>query len=200
MGVLEFHVWGSHVESLEYPDQIVFDFDPDPALPFSRVVDGARLMRIILEDLGLRSFVKTTGGKGLHVVTPILPTRRWDEVKPVTKAIAEALVRADPGMYIATMSLKKRAGKIFVDYLRNGRGATFISAFSTRRHPGAPVAAPLRWDELGPGLRADRYTVGTMRSRLARLRDDPWRGYDELRQEITPETEQAADSMFTLPA
>ena len=91
MGVLEFHVWGSHIETVEYPDQIVFDFDPDLALPFARVIEGARLMHDLLEGLGLRSFVKTTGGKGLHVVAPLLPTRPWDEVKAFTKAVAETL-------------------------------------------------------------------------------------------------------------
>ncbi len=198
MGVLEFHVWGSHMETVEYPDQVVFDFDPDPSLPFAKVVDGARGMRAVLEELGLQSFVKTTGGKGLHVVVPLLPAYRWDEVKPVTKAIAEALVRSDPSAYVATMSLKKRTGKIFVDYLRNGRGATYISAFSTRRRPGAPVATPLRWDELGPDLRADRYGVGNVRRRLSRLRDDPWRGYDDVRQEMPPAMQRAASAMFAL--
>ena len=186
MGVLEFHVWGSHIETVEYPDQIVFDFDPDLALPFARVIEGARLMHDLLEGLGLRSFVKTTGGKGLHVVAPLLPTRPWDEVKAFTKAVAETLARFDPASFTTTMSLKKREGRIYVDYLRNGRGATSISAYSTRRRPGAPVSAPLRWDELRPGVGPDRYTVSNMRERLSQLAEDPWRGYDEVRQEITP--------------
>jgi bifunctional non-homologous end joining protein LigD len=186
MGVLEFHVWGSHIETVEYPDQIVFDFDPDLALPFTRVIEGARLMHDLLEGIGLRSFVKTTGGKGLHVVAPLLPSRPWDEVKSFTKAVAETLARFDPASFTTTMSLKKREGRTYVDYLRNGRGATSISAYSTRRRPGAPVSAPLRWDELGPGMSPDRYAVSNMRERLAQLAEDPWQGYDEVRQEITP--------------
>ena len=186
MGVLEFHVWGSHMENVDYPDQIVFDFDPDAQLPFARVADAACLVRDVLAGLGLRSFVKTTGGKGLHVVAPILPTRTWDEVKPFTKAVAEALVRLDPSAYTINMALSRRVGKIYVDYLRNGRGATSVCAFSTRRRPGGPVSVPLRWDELGARMRADRYTVGNVRRRLSQLREDPWRGYDEVRQQIAP--------------
>jgi bifunctional non-homologous end joining protein LigD len=185
MGVLEFHVWGSHIETVEYPDQIVFDLDPDVALPFARVIQGARLMHDLLEGLGLRSFVKTTGGKGLHVVAPLLPTRPWDEVKAFTKAVAEMLARFDPASFTTTMSLKRREGRIYVDYLRNGRSATSISAYSTRRRPVAPVSAPLRWDELGPGMSPERYTVTNMRERLAQLAEDPWQGYDDVRQEIT---------------
>jgi bifunctional non-homologous end joining protein LigD len=192
MGVLEYHVWGSHMETVDYPDQIVFDFDPDPELPFSRVIDGARLMHDLLEGLGLQSFVKTTGGKGLHVVAPIAPTRHWDVVKPFTKALAESMQQLDPSRFIVNMSLKKRTGKIYVDYLRNGRGATYITAFSTRRRPGAPVSTPLRWEELSPRLRADRYNVGNMRRRLASLDDDPWAGYADVRQQLTDDMLRAA--------
>lgn len=198
MGVLEFHVWGSHMETLEYPDQVVFDLDPDPDLPFVKVIEGARLLRSVLEDLGLQSFVKTTGGKGLHVVVPVMPSYRWDEVKPVTKAIAEAVVRADPSAFVANMSLARRKGKIFVDYLRNGRGATYISAFSTRRRPGAPVAATLRWDELTAGLRADKYRVDNLRRRLSQLHEDPWRGYDAVHQEMGPALLATVEAMFAL--
>lgn len=192
MGVLELHVWGSHLETLERPDQIVFDFDPDPELPFSRVNEGARLMRDLLEGLGLRSFVKTTGGKGLHVVAPLLPERDWDTVKAFTKALAESLQTLDPSRYIVNMSLKKRAGKIYVDYLRNGRGSTYVTAYSTRRRPGAPVSTPLRWDELNPRLRADRYDAGNLKRRLAGLDEDPWAGYADIRQRITDDMLRAA--------
>ncbi len=192
LGVLEFHVWGSHLETVEHPDQIVFDFDPDPELPFSRVIEGARLMHDLLEGLGLRSFVKTTGGKGLHVVAPLQPTRTWDEVKPFTKALAESLQTLDPSRYLVNMSLKKRTGRIYVDYLRNGRGATYVTAYSTRRRPGAPVSAPLRWDELTPRLRADRYTAANMRRRLAGLDDDPWAGYADVSQSITDDMLRSA--------
>jgi bifunctional non-homologous end joining protein LigD len=185
MGVLEFHVWGSHMETLEKPDQLVFDLDPDAGLPFNRVIEAARLMRTALDGLGLESFVKTTGGKGLHVVVPIAPTRPWDEAKAFSKALAEAIVAADPDRYIATMSLKKRKGKVYIDYLRNGRGATYVTPFSTRRRPGAPVSTPLRWDELTGRLKPDRYTVRNLQRRLARLESDPWEGYHEVRQKLT---------------
>ena len=149
-------------------------------------------MHDLLEGLGLRSFVKTTGGKGLHVVAPLEPTRTWDEVKPFTKALAESLQTLDPSRYLVNMSLKKRTGRIYVDYLRNGRGATYVTAYSTRRRPGAPVSAPLRWEELTPRLRADRYTAANMRRRLAGLDEDPWAGYADVRQSITDDMLRSA--------
>ena len=185
MGALEFHVGGAHIDSSERPDQLCFDLDPDSELPFARVAEAARLLRGLLDGLGLRSFLKTTGGKGLHVLAPIAPTRPWDEAKPFTKALAEAIARADPERYVATMALKKRTGRIFIDYLRNGRGASYVAPYSTRGRPGAPVSTPLRWEELSPSLRADQYTVGNMRRRLAGLKDDPWHGFHEVRQSIT---------------
>jgi len=191
MGVLELHVWGSRVGSLDYPDQLVFDFDPDPALPFASVVDGVRLMHDLLAGLGLRSFVKATGGKGLHVVVPVEPERTWDELKPFTRAAAEALARFAPETFTTNMSLKQRGGRIFVDYLRNRRGATSICVYSTRRKAGAPVAVALRWDELGPRMRGDRYTVKNVRRRLGQIAGNPWEGYAGLRQHITPAMERA---------
>jgi bifunctional non-homologous end joining protein LigD len=192
LGVLEFHVWGSHIAAVDRPDQLVFDFDPDPDLPLSRVIEGARLMRDLLDGLGLRSYVKTTGGKGLHVVAPIQPTRRWDEVKLFAKALAKSLQTLDSERFLVNMALKKRAGKVYVDYLRNARGATYVAAFSTRSRPGAPVSTPLRWDELTPRLRSDRYTVANLRRRLAGLHDDPWAGYAGVRQQVTDDMLRAA--------
>ncbi len=183
---LEFHVWGSHVETLERPDQMVFDLDPAEDLPFSRVNEAARILHHLLDGLGLASFVKTSGGKGLHVVVPLDPASGWGEVKDFSHALTEAMVAADPEAFVATMSLKKRPGKTFIDYLRNGRGATFVAPYGTRRRPGAPVSAPLRWDELTSDLRGDRYTVGNVRRRLASLPADPWQGYADVHQKITP--------------
>ncbi len=197
MNVLEFHVWGSHVENLECPDQIVFDFDPDPSLPFLKVISAVRLMREVLGELGLRrSFVKTTGGKGLHVVVPVAPVLSWEAVKPVTRAVAEALVRADPAAYTISTSLRRRTGKIFIDYLRNGRGATSVAPFSTRARPGAPVATPLRWDELTPSLSGKRYTVKNIRRRLAQLEEDAWLTYAELDQQISADMAERARGLF----
>ena len=185
LGTLELHVWGSRLESLERPDQMVFDLDPAAGLPFARVVAAARIVRDLLEGLGLAGFVKTSGGKGLHVVVPITPTRSWDEVKEFSRAIAEAIVRADPEHFTAVMSLKKRAGKTFVDFLRNGRGATFVAPYSTRSRPGAPVSVPLRWDELDSTSSGDRFTVADLSRRLAELKADPWEAYGSARREIT---------------
>ena len=142
MGALELHVWGSHIETLEQPDQMVFDLDPDDGLPFAPRSRRPRPCGCCSSTSGLRSFVKTSGGKGLHVVVPLRPTRSWDEVKDFSHAIADLMVRAEPQRYLATMSRSKRAGKVFIDYLRNGRGATFVAPYSTRRRPGAPVSAP----------------------------------------------------------
>jgi bifunctional non-homologous end joining protein LigD len=186
LGVLELHVWGSTVDDLEHPDQLVFDLDPDEALPWSRVTDGARLVRVALEGLGLSAFVKTTGGKGLHVVSPLRPSRGWDEVKELAKGIAQAIVRADPERYVTNVRLKYRPGKVLIDYLRNGRGATAVAAYSTRRRPGAPVSMPLRWEELGRA-RPGRYTVANARARLSALGDNPWAAFESSRVAISDE-------------
>ncbi|WP_437291359.1 DNA ligase D [Sorangium sp. So ce406] len=184
MGALEMHIWGSRVDRIEQPDMMVFDLDPAPELPWERVADAARTVRHLLETLGLRSFVKTTGGKGLHVVVPIEARRGWDEVKPFTKAVADALVRFDPARYIATLSKAKRTGKVFVDYLRNGRGATAVAPYSTRARPGAAVATPLSWDELDAPLDPASFTIETVPQRLATI-PDPWAELTGVRQSIT---------------
>ena len=132
IGALEIHVWGSQADKLELPDRMIFDLDPDPAVPWPRVVESAHQIRAFLEDIGLRSFVKTTGGKGLHIVVPLQRRHDWDEVKAFSKAVAELIEQADPEHYTSNMSKAARGGKIFIDYLRNGRGATAIAAYSTR--------------------------------------------------------------------
>ncbi|XXT24697.1 DNA ligase D [Sorangium sp. So ce429] len=184
MGALEMHIWGSRANRIEQPDMMVFDLDPAPELPWERVADAARTVRRLLETLGLRSFVKTTGGKGLHVVVPIDARRGWDEVKPFTKAVADALVRFDPSRYIATLSKAKRTGKVFVDYLRNGRGATAVAPYSTRARPGAAVATPLSWDELDAPLDPASFTIDTVPQRIATI-PDPWAELTSVRQSIT---------------
>ncbi|WP_437682649.1 DNA ligase D [Sorangium sp. So ce131] len=184
MGALEMHIWGSRADRIEQPDRMVFDLDPAPDLPWERVAEAARTVRHLLETLGLRSFVKTTGGKGLHVVVPIQAQRGWDEVKPFTKAVADALVRYDPARYIATLSKAKRTGKVFIDYLRNGRGATAVAPYSTRARPGAAVATPIAWDELDAPLDPAAFTIETVPRRIA-ARDDPWAELGSVRQSIT---------------
>jgi bifunctional non-homologous end joining protein LigD len=185
MGALEIHVWGSREEKLEQPDMMVFDLDPAPEIEWAKMIEAARRLRERLSALGLIGFVKTTGGKGLHIVVPLTPEAGWDTVKAFSRAVAESIVREAPREYIATMSRDKRRGKIFIDYLRNGRGATSIAAYSTRSRHGAPVSAPLAWDELSAGLKSDSFNIDSIRRRLAGLKEDPWADYFSVRQEIT---------------
>lgn len=185
MGVLEIHTWGCRRDRLERPDTVVFDVDPAPGLAWEAVVEAATELRATLDGLGLVSFVKTTGGKGLHVVVPLVRRHGWDEVKDFSHAVAERLVRRRPDRYLATASKEKRRGKIFLDYLRNTRGATAVAAYSTRARAGAPVATPLGWDELAGDVRSDTYTVANLPRRLTALAADPWEGFFGLRQSIT---------------
>ena len=184
MGALEIHVWGSREDKLEQPDMMIFDLDPAPEVDWGEMVKAARLMRERLSNLGLESFVKTTGGKGLHIVVPLTPNADWETVKAFSKAVADSIVREYPGKYIATMSKEKRKGKIFIDYLRNGRGATSVAAYSTRSRHGAPISTPVAWDELTTDLKPDSYNIQNIRGRLSHLQGDPWAGYFSLRQEI----------------
>ncbi|MFS0754891.1 DNA ligase D [Noviherbaspirillum sp. 1P10PC] len=186
MGVLELHTWGAREGHLDRPDRMIFDLDPDADLEWKNVVEGAQLVRSLLQDIGLTSFVKTTGGKGLHVVVPLAPRHTWDEVKAFSKAVAAQLEQVLPDRFIANMSKAKRGGRIFVDYLRNASEATAVAAYSTRAKPHAPVSTPLHWDELADSdLRSDRYTVLNLRQRLADLKQDPWADYFKLKQEIS---------------
>jgi bifunctional non-homologous end joining protein LigD len=184
LGTLEFHVWGSRASKVEYPDLMIFDIDPDVGLAWTRVVEACLTVRGRLEELGLRSWLKTTGGKGLHVCVPLGKRQDWDEVKAFAKALSDDVVRREPLRYTANLPKARRKGRIFIDYLRNGRGATAIAAYSTRARKGAPVSMPLAWDELeDPGLRPDRFTVANAPERLRRK--DPWTGFDVCRQTIT---------------
>lgn len=183
MGVLEIHTWCSRVDRLEQPDQLVFDLDPGPGVPWEGVVEGALAVRERLEALGLAGFVKTTGGKGLHVVTPIARRLAWDDTKAFAHAVARDLVRRDPRRYTAALAKSRRRGKIFVDYLRNTRGATAICAYSTRAARGAPVSAPIGWDELSRGVRSDAFGVRDMAERLRG--PDPWEGFFAARRSLT---------------
>jgi bifunctional non-homologous end joining protein LigD len=172
--VLEIHVWGSTLDNIEKPDGITFDLDPDAAVEWPTVVDAAIEVRDRLAKLGLSSFVKTTGGKGLHVYAPLKPHADWAVAKDFAHAVAIAMSRDNPGKYLSTASKKARSGRIFVDYLRNGRGATAVAAYSTRARAGAAVSTPLSWEELSADLRSDRFTIGNLLHRLSRA-EDPWK-------------------------
>jgi bifunctional non-homologous end joining protein LigD len=185
MGVLEIHVWGSEARKLEYPNRLIFDLDPDPAVKWAEMIQAAKEIRVVLEELELTTFLKTTGGKGLHIVVPIQPRTEWDEAKAFCKGVADLMVRVAPERYIATMSKAARKGKIFVDYLRNGRGATSVAPFSTRSRVGAPVSMPITWDELSPKLRSDSFTVSNVMARLNKLRKDPWADIANTKQSVT---------------
>lgn len=183
-GTLELHPWASRDETLETPDYIVFDLDPAPDVGWKRVIAAARHVRKELQALGLESFVRTSGGKGLHVVVPIEPRYDWEKVRGFAKDFAQQVAAADPGQYVATMSKAKRHGKVFIDHFRNARGATSIANYSSRARPGAPVAVPLRWNELGKIPSGDAYNIETLPRRLAALRRDPWAGFVEARQRL----------------
>jgi bifunctional non-homologous end joining protein LigD len=185
MGVLELHVWGSHRDDVDKPDLFVLDLDPGPGVSWERVVASTLSVRDQLAELGLQSWCKTTGGKGLHVVVPISRRLGWDEVKEFTRLFCAGMARKAPGEYITVSTLAKRKGKIFLDYLRNGRGATAISAFSIRSRPNAPVSVPLTWDELTPKVRSDQFTTAAVIQRLKRLTRDPWEDFWKTRQSIT---------------
>ncbi len=177
--VLELHAWGCQVEDIEHPDLIVFDLDPAPDVAWAEVLRTARELRERLQGLGLTSFPRTTGGKGLHLVVPLKPKADWHTVKEFSKAVAELHAKGDPRLLTTNPSMAKRRGRIFLDYLRNTRGSTAIASYSPRARPRAPVAVPLRWDELSTAVHSDHYTVETLTRRLGALKADPWEGFFE---------------------
>lgn len=185
MGVIEMHTWGSTVESLHKPDRLIFDLDPDPNVPWSKVIEGATLVKFMLENMGLISFLKTTGGKGLHIVVPIKPEHDFPIIKNFTKAIATHLAETISSHFVANMSKEKRKDKIFVDYLRNAEEATAIAAYSLRARPEAPISVPLRWDELTNDIRSNSFNIQNIYERLLSLSHDPWEAYSTTEQEIT---------------
>ena len=185
IGVLELHVWGSRAEHLDKPDIIVFDLDPAPDVPWSEVANAGLAVKERLESLGLNSFVKLTGGKGLHVVVPVNPGPTWPAVKKFTRAFVNEMVRDEPRRFLASMSKVKRAGKIFIDYLRNDAEATAVGAYSPRARPGAPVALPIEWDELQPDApRAPQFGVLEVPRLIRARKRDPWEGFEDARRSL----------------
>src|SRR5690554_81356 len=173
-GALEIHPWGSRIDQLEQPDLLVFDLDPDEGIAWQEILRVAGTLRERIESLRLTAFLRTTGGKGLHLVVPLEPAANWDQAKAFAKRLAEAHAKDDPKRLTTNMSKAKRAGRIFIDYLRNARGATAVGSYTVRARQNAPVAVPIRWDELNAALRSNRYSVGNLRRRLSALRVDPW--------------------------
>lgn len=182
-GALEVHMRGSSTERLEEANRLVFDLDPGPGVKWPALIEAAREVRERLAELKLDTFIKTTGGKGLHVVLPIKHTP-WDEAKGFARALAEAMERDDPKRFISTAKIASRKGRIFVDYLRNSREATAVAPYSTRARPGAPVAVPITWNELSKLPSSNHYTVSNIGQRLSRLKKDPWAGIDKMKQKL----------------
>jgi bifunctional non-homologous end joining protein LigD len=171
---LEIHPWGSTVADWEHPDMIVMDLDPGEGVSWERIIEAALEVKSRLEAVGLVPFVKTSGGKGLHVCAPLKPKADWPSVKAFTKALADSMAADEPDRYVSTVTKSKRVGKILIDYLRNQRGATAVAPYSTRARPGAAVSMPLDWSELGPDIGPATFTVQNAPTRLANLKSDPW--------------------------
>ena len=180
-GVLEIHTRGSTIDHLDKADRLVFDLDPGPGTGWKEIVAAARDVRDRLAQIDLRTFLKTSGGKGLHVVLPIVPTP-WERAKAFTQIVARAMEADEPDRYISTATKAKRDGRIFIDYLRNSREATAVAPFSTRSRPGAPVSVPIEWSELGALKSASQYTVLNVTQRLSRMKKDPWADIGRVRQ------------------
>ncbi|MEO7035036.1 MAG: DNA ligase D [Polyangiaceae bacterium] len=190
MGALELHIWGALAADAEHPDRLVFDLDPAPDVDFKEVIVGAKALRVLLEEHQLKSWVKTTGGKGLHVTVPITPSGEWDwdSVKDFCRGLAEELTARAPERYVATMSKAKRTGKIFIDYLRNGRGATFVAPYSSRAREGAGIALPVAWEDLTPRFKPEVFNVRSAKRVLAKRRVDPFEAMLKCKQSLPPST------------
>ncbi|MBA2711469.1 MAG: DNA ligase D [Tatlockia sp.] len=184
LGVLEFHPWGSRIDSLDYPDRLIFDLDPAPDVSWKEIVSAAFDIKENLEQYNLKSFVKTTGGKGIHVVVPIKPEYDWDTIKEFTHVFVNYMEQLNPEKYVSTIAKAKRKGKIFIDYLRNQYNATAVAAFSTRARLHATVATPLSWDEFTDNQDDTFYTIKTLPKRLKHLKKDPWKDFFLLDQSL----------------
>jgi bifunctional non-homologous end joining protein LigD len=185
MGVLEIHVWGCRADDVERPDRLVFDLDPSPEIAWDGVVRAAHRVREALHALDLESFVKTTGGKGLHVVVPIQRRHEWPEIKAFCRSLAGRIADEAPNLYTTNPLQARRAGRVYIDYLRNGRGATAVAAYSTRARGGAPLSVPVDWRELSRLTQANYFNVENLPARLAKLKHDPWGELTTTRQSIT---------------
>jgi bifunctional non-homologous end joining protein LigD len=182
-GVLEIHPWGSAMATIEQPDMIIMDLDPGEGVSWEPVISAAHEVKERFSKNHLTTFVKTSGGKGLHVVAPLVPKVDWEAVKQFAKGVADAMAADSPDSFVSTITKSKRRGKILVDYLRNGRGATAVAPYSTRARRGAPVSMPLAWDELGGGIGPAYFTVANSATRLIHMGTDPW---SEFRRAAVP--------------
>ena len=195
MDVLEIHTWNSRFARLEQPDRVVIDLDPGDRVAWPSVVAAARVVRDLLRVLELESFVKTTGGKGLHVVVPLTPKADWSECLAFARAFAQALVRRNPDRFTERFAKAGRDEKILIDYLRNNRTNTSVAAYSTRARPDAPVSMPVAWTDLKGPLRPDRFTLATAEERIGKRRANPWQDYWTTRQTLPATATRALDAM-----
>src|SRR6185437_7861937 len=177
MSVVELHTWNAVAPDLAHPDRIIFDLDPDPALPWSVMLEAVELLKVVLDELGLRSFPETSGGKGFHVIVPLTRRQGWSETKAFSHAVARHMARVVPQRFSAVLGPKNRVGKIFIDYLRNSRGASMVAAFSVRARSGMGVSMPVLWDEIREVSRGDEWTMRTARERQRSLKAGPWADY-----------------------
>jgi bifunctional non-homologous end joining protein LigD len=184
MNAIEFHPWGSRVDDPDKPDRLVFDLDPAPGIGWTQLVAAARDVRAQLRKVGLESFPRLSGGKGLHVVVPIRRGPSWDQAKAFCETLAGAMAETKPALYLATASKAKREGRIFIDWLRNTRGATSVASWSLRARQGAPVAMPLRWEELAKLKSAGAFDLAAAMKRARTLRNDPWQDFANSRQSL----------------
>jgi bifunctional non-homologous end joining protein LigD len=184
IGAIELHAWGSRADAPERPDRLTFDLDPGEGVAWPQVIAAARRIRGGLRRAGLQSFVRLTGGKGVHVVAPFDAGPDWESVKDFCERVARGLAERAPDCYVASASKQLRAGRIFIDWLRNYRSATSIAGWSLRARPGAPVAMPLRWEELGATRSGGDYGLRRALQRAARLRAEPWQGMASIRQRL----------------
>ncbi|HJV97354.1 MAG TPA: non-homologous end-joining DNA ligase, partial [Albitalea sp.] len=185
MNVIEFHTWNALAKNITRPDRMVFDLDPGEGVPWSRVQEAATLTHALLTELGLQAWLKTSGGKGLHVVVPLAPRLGEDIVRGFSQAVVEHLARTLPSRFVAKSGAANRVGKVFVDYLRNSHGATTAAAFSARARPGLGVSMPLAWEQL-PALKSGaQWSIATAREYLSFQKTDPWAEYWTNRQTLT---------------
>ena len=184
MSAIELHVWGSTEADPLHPDQLVFDLDPGEGVKVADIVAAALDMRDKLEAIGLSSFCRTSGGKGLHVVVPLVPEQSWDPVRAFCRSFAETVSEANPEKYLAHVKIADRRGRILIDWLRNGLGSTAVASFCPRARPGAGVATPLAWKEVTPRLDLQAFTLKTVPGRLGKLRADPWEGFEASRRTL----------------
>jgi len=184
MGVLEMHPWGSRTDRPERPDRLIFDLDPGEGSSFRDIAAAAIETRKFLEALSLTSFVKTTGGKGLHLVVPIARRYSWSQAKAFAKAAAERMAAREPQRYLTRISKAERRGRIFIDYLRNDPTSTAVAPYSTRAREGAPVATPLFWREVTAKLDPSSFDTVSVPIRLARLKEDPWAEISSMAQQL----------------